>query len=66
MIWVNLAFGAVDGTKITAFCPCAAQMPASEEPAFPVEAATMVSIPFSFAKAETKAEALSLNEKVGF
>jgi hypothetical protein len=49
-----------------AFCPCDAHIPANDDPAFPVDAATIVSILFSFAKADTKADALSLNEKVGF
>ena len=41
-------------------------MPANEDPEFPVDAVTIVSNPFSFAYAETIAEALSLNENVGF
>lgn len=40
-------------------------MPAMEEPALPVDATTMVSMPFSFANAETNTEALSFNELVG-
>ena len=48
-ICVSLAMGAAAGTITIAFCRCEAHMPAKDEPAFPVDAATMVSYPFSFA-----------------
>ncbi|MCK7538367.1 MAG: hypothetical protein MZV63_49160 [Marinilabiliales bacterium] len=63
---MSFASGAVSGTIITALCRCEAQMPARDEPALPVEAATMVPSRFSAAKADTSAEALSLNDQVGF
>ena len=53
------------GRKSITFWPAAAPMPAMEEPALPVDATTMVSMPFSFANAETNTEALSFNELVG-
>ena len=48
------------GTKILAFIPKRAQIPASEEPALPVDAAAISLIPSSNAFSATKLEALSL------
>jgi hypothetical protein len=49
-----------------AFCPTAADMPASAAPALPVEAVTIISDFNSCARATTIADARSLKEAVGF
>src|SRR3972149_995847 len=61
----TLAGGADLGAKITAFCPIAADMPASAAPALPVDAVTTTSAFSSCARATTIALALSLKEAVG-
>ncbi len=48
------------GTKMCAVKPSRAQIPAREEPAFPVDAAAISFIPSSFALSATKMEARSL------
>src|SRR5512134_3162857 len=61
----TFACGADLGAKMIAFCPTAADIPASAAPAFPVEAVTTTSAWISRARATTSAEARSLNEPVG-
>ena len=61
----TLAGGAVRGAKMIAFCPTAADIPASAAPALPVEAVTTTSAPIWRARATSTALARSLNEAVG-
>jgi hypothetical protein len=54
------------GKKRVIFCPALAPIPDIEEPAFPVEASTISSMPCFLANADTIKEARSLKEPVGF